>query len=46
MHGKDTAADINFHIPLQMTLEHLLVWRWKQNTKWATEISNIKNTYV
>lgn len=40
MHEKDTAADINFDIAMQMTLEHSLVQRLKQSTKWTTQVSN------
>ena len=41
MHQRDTATEKESDTVLQITLQHVLIQRFKQNTKWKAKITNI-----
>ena len=41
MHKRDTATGKESDTVLQITLQHVLIQRFKQNTKWKSKITNI-----
>ena len=41
MHKRDTATEKESDTVLQITLQHVLIQRFKRNTKWKAKITNI-----